>query len=77
MAEARCAVDFPRKDRYLQAMSCELFDANRLNATNAMDATRCPSSMQVRVQALNDDLHTLFQRWYPALGHRREEKIAA
>jgi len=33
--------------------------------------------LQVRVQTLNDDLHTTFQRWYPDLGHSREEKLAA
>jgi hypothetical protein len=33
--------------------------------------------LQVRVHALDDDLHTAFQRWYPDLGHCREEKPAA
>jgi hypothetical protein len=33
--------------------------------------------LQIRVHALNDDLHTAFKRWYPDLGHRREEKLAA
>ena len=33
--------------------------------------------LQVRVHALDDDLHTAFQRWYPDLGHCREEKLAA
>jgi hypothetical protein len=33
--------------------------------------------LQVRVHALNDELHTAFKRWYPDLGHRREGKLAA
>jgi hypothetical protein len=33
--------------------------------------------LQVRVQALNDDLHTSFERWYPDLRHRHERKLAA
>jgi hypothetical protein len=33
--------------------------------------------LQVRVQALNDDLHTSFERWYPDLRHRHEGKLAA
>jgi hypothetical protein len=33
--------------------------------------------LQVRVQALNDDLHTTFERWYPSLRNRQEEKLAA
>ena len=33
--------------------------------------------LQVRVHALDDDLHTAFQRWYPDLGHCSEEKLAA
>ena len=31
--------------------------------------------LQIRVQALNDDLRTSFERWYPDL--RREETLAA
>jgi hypothetical protein len=34
-------------------------------------------SLQVRVQALNDDLPAVLQRWYPDLGHCREQKLAA
>ena len=33
--------------------------------------------LQIRVQALNDDLHATFENWYPALQRRREEKLAA
>jgi hypothetical protein len=33
--------------------------------------------LQVRVQALNDDLPTAFQRWYLDLGHCGEQKLAA
>jgi hypothetical protein len=33
--------------------------------------------LQVRVQALNDDLRTAFERWYPDYGHGRQEKQAA
>jgi hypothetical protein len=33
--------------------------------------------LQVRVQALNDDLRASFERWYPDLRQRREEKVAA
>jgi hypothetical protein len=33
--------------------------------------------LQVRVQALNDDLPAVLQRWYPDLGHCREEKLTA
>jgi len=32
--------------------------------------------LQIRVQALNDDLHTVFQRWYPRLNSSREDKLA-
>ena len=33
--------------------------------------------LQLRVQALNDDLHGTFERWYPDLRRRQEEKLAA
>jgi hypothetical protein len=33
--------------------------------------------LQIRVQALNDDLHTVFQGWYPRLNSSREDKLAA
>jgi hypothetical protein len=33
--------------------------------------------LQIRVPALNDDLHTAIQRWYPDLKPNREEKPAA
>jgi hypothetical protein len=33
--------------------------------------------LQVRVQALNDDLQTSFERWYPDLRQRHESKLAA
>jgi len=33
--------------------------------------------LQVRVQTLNDDLRTAFERWYPDFGNRRHEKQAA
>jgi Plasmid pRiA4b ORF-3-like protein len=33
--------------------------------------------LQIRVQALNDDLQTSFNRWYPKLGRPCEEKLAA
>src|ERR1022692_2492286 len=33
--------------------------------------------LQIRVQALNDDLHATFKHWYPDLRHRQEEKLAA
>jgi hypothetical protein len=33
--------------------------------------------LQVRVQALNDDLRTAFEGWYPDYGHGRQEKQAA
>jgi hypothetical protein len=33
--------------------------------------------LQLRVQALNDDLHTTFERWYPDLRRRHEETSAA
>jgi hypothetical protein len=33
--------------------------------------------LQIRVQALNDDLHTAFEHWYPDLRRRHEEKLAA
>jgi hypothetical protein len=33
--------------------------------------------LQIRVQAINDDLHTAFQRWYPDLKPSRQDKLAA
>jgi hypothetical protein len=33
--------------------------------------------LQIRVQTLNDDLHTAFKRWYPELGRPCEEILAA
>jgi hypothetical protein len=33
--------------------------------------------LQVRVQALNDDLRSTFARWYPDFRRRQEEKLAA
>jgi hypothetical protein len=33
--------------------------------------------LQIRVQALNDDLRTSFERWYPDLRRRLEETLAA
>jgi hypothetical protein len=33
--------------------------------------------LQIRVQALNDDLRTSFERWYPGLRRRHEETLAA
>jgi hypothetical protein len=33
--------------------------------------------LQIRVQALNDDLHTSFKRWYPSLRNPPEVKLAA
>jgi hypothetical protein len=33
--------------------------------------------LQIRVQALNDDLHATFKHWYPDLRHRQEETLAA
>ena len=33
--------------------------------------------LQMRVQALNDDLHATFKHWYPDLRHRQEETLAA
>jgi hypothetical protein len=33
--------------------------------------------LQIRVQALNDDLRETFERWYPDLRHRQEEQLAA
>jgi hypothetical protein len=33
--------------------------------------------LQIRVQALNDDLRSSFERWYPDLRHRHEETVAA
>ena len=33
--------------------------------------------LQIRVQALNDDLRTSFERWYPDLRRRHEETLAA
>jgi len=33
--------------------------------------------LQIRVQALNDDLYTAFERWYPDLRHCHEQKLAA
>jgi hypothetical protein len=33
--------------------------------------------LQIRVQTLNDDLHTAFERWYPELGRPCEEILAA
>jgi hypothetical protein len=32
---------------------------------------------QIRVQALNYDLHATFKHWYPYLQHRQEEELAA
>jgi hypothetical protein len=51
--------------------------AVRQEAANAMDTARAHLLLQVRVQALNDDLHATFERWYPALRNRQEEKLAA
>jgi hypothetical protein len=33
--------------------------------------------LQIRVQALNDDLRASFERWYPDLRRRHEGKVAA
>jgi hypothetical protein len=33
--------------------------------------------LQIRVQALNDDLHATFKHWYPDLRHQQKEKLAA
>ncbi len=33
--------------------------------------------LQIRVQALNDDLRTSFERWYPDLRRRHQETVAA
>jgi hypothetical protein len=33
--------------------------------------------LQIRVHALNDDLHATFERWYPDLRRRHEQKLAA
>ena len=33
--------------------------------------------LQIRVQALNDDLHATFKHWYRDLRHRQEGKLAA
>jgi hypothetical protein len=33
--------------------------------------------LQIRVQALNDDLPASFERWYPDLRRRHEETLAA
>jgi hypothetical protein len=33
--------------------------------------------LQIRVQALNDDLHTCFERWYPGLRQPQERSLAA
>jgi hypothetical protein len=33
--------------------------------------------LQIRVQALNNDLHEVFERWYPGLGHNHEQTLAA
>jgi hypothetical protein len=33
--------------------------------------------LQIRVQALNDDLHAAFEHWYPALRRQQHENLAA
>jgi hypothetical protein len=33
--------------------------------------------LQIRVQELNDDLHTNFKRWYPSLRNPPEARLAA
>jgi len=33
--------------------------------------------LQIRVQALNDDLHASFERWYPGLRQPQERSLAA
>jgi hypothetical protein len=33
--------------------------------------------LQIRVQGLNDDLHSTFKHWYPDLQHQQEETLAA
>jgi hypothetical protein len=33
--------------------------------------------LQIRVQALNGDLHGVFERWYPGLGHKDSLPLAA
>jgi hypothetical protein len=33
--------------------------------------------LQIRVQALNGDLHGVFGRWYPGLGHTDSRPLAA
>jgi hypothetical protein len=33
--------------------------------------------LQIRVQALHDDLHAAVERWYPDLDRNRDEKLAA
>lgn len=36
-----------------------------------------PRQKATRVQALHDDLHTTFQRWYPGLSPSRKDRVAA
>ena len=33
--------------------------------------------LQIRVQALNEDLYATFEHWYPALRRPQQEKLAA
>jgi len=33
--------------------------------------------LQIRAQALNDDLHATFERWYPGLNQPQERNLAA
>ena len=54
--------------------------STRSSRSTSSKSSRCDRDLrvlQVRVHALDDDLHTAFQRWYPDLGHCREEKLAA